>query len=138
MERIARDLAVLSQDARREISWQDIHDQTPRVNPGACHKTQIRPDIGGLVTGFQTLLGTELCWGHFVVVVELKGPNWQKHYILTFIQLDMYAEQVLIDQPDRSFCFGLLFHKAIFQVWLFDRSGAIGSQRYSWLKVGYP
>jgi len=102
------------------VEWRDIHSRAPH----SVHEQLDRPDIAA-ISKFPRMVnpGRQAHWHDILVPVEVKG-TWRNDDLE---QLLGYARVMIREQWNRRFTFGLLFTARKFQVWLFDRSGAIGS-----------
>lgn len=105
------------------IQWRDEHDKPPR---SACHE-KLRPDILAMLKHF-----SPVHWHNVLLPIEIKRRNRPEQALP---QLITYARNVLREQWDRRFTFGLIFAGKMFEVWLFDRSGAVGSPAFDFHKV---
>jgi len=110
------------------VEWRDIHSTAP----GSVHDQLDRPDIAA-ISRFPRMVdpGQKAHWHDILVPVEVKG-TWHNDDIE---QLLGYVRVMLREQWNRRFTFGLLFTARKFQVWLFDRSGAIGSTQINFHDV---
>jgi hypothetical protein len=68
-------------------------------------------------------------WLRVHVPVEVKAKNSRDEVSEGLLQLLGYMRQVLREQLDRCFTFGLLFCATDLSVWLSDRSGLLGTAK---------
>lgn len=104
------------------LFWQDVHSK--KVNPEAT--ADVKPDIIGLLQACD--YDSFDPWRLIQTVVEVKEPLAVLPGLLRVLK---YSRQVLYEQVDRRFIFGLVYAKTHLTVWLVDRSGALGSQSFN-------
>ncbi|EIM86708.1 uncharacterized protein STEHIDRAFT_121579, partial [Stereum hirsutum FP-91666 SS1] len=104
------------------LVWQDVHSK--KVNPEAA--ADVKPDIIGLLQACD--YDSFDLWRLIQTVVEVKEPIAVLPGLLRVLK---YSRQVLYEQVDRRFIFGLVYAKTHLTVWLVDRSGALGSQSFN-------
>jgi hypothetical protein len=73
-----------------------------------------------------------VAWCNICIPVEVKKAN---DGFPALPQLVGYARECLREQPNRRFIYGLTLCNTFIQVWLFDRSGARGSEQIDVHKV---
>jgi hypothetical protein len=107
------------------IKWRDEHSKPPQ---SACGEL-LRPDILAMLNH---PVNSPVHWHNVLLPVEVKRRNQPQQALP---QLITYARNILREQWNRRFTFGFICAGREFQVWLFDRSGAIGSPTINFHQV---
>jgi hypothetical protein len=107
------------------INWRDEHSKPPQ----SAYQEHLRPDI---VAMLNHNVNSPIHWHNVLLPVEVKKCTPPEQAVS---QLLTYAKTILRMQWNRRFTFGLIFAGSDFQVWLIDRSGAIGSPKINFHKV---
>ncbi|EXX66533.1 hypothetical protein RirG_122880 [Rhizophagus irregularis DAOM 197198w] len=69
-------------------------------------------------------------WSDIHVVGEIKRTD-KNDNVNTDLELAGYVREIFGNQPTRRFVFGFTIYGASIRIWLFDRSGGIGSHAFS-------
>src|SRR5215510_3724984 len=105
--------------AEKRINWLDSHDKPPQ----ATYVELLRPDLFAML---DHAAGSPTHWHKMLVPIEVKKRSRPADALP---QLLTYARTALRMQWNHRFLFGLIFAGTYFQVWLFDRAGAIASPK---------
>lgn len=98
--------------------------------PTGANNDVRRPDFALLASSRS--LRTDFDWRHILIVGEHQSRG--SSIKAAFVQLACYAEQIFIAQPFRRAVVGILTYREgpRFEVWRFDRAGALGSHMISY------
>jgi hypothetical protein len=108
------------EDQRHDIIWRS----NPNKAPDSEFDFDWKPDA---VAELDASPKENAKWTNILFPIEIKKAHLP---IPALPQLIGYARGTLREQPNRRFIYGFTLCKTMAQVWLFDRSGALGSQQF--------
>jgi hypothetical protein len=108
------------EDQRHNITWRSNLNKAPDSDFDFDWKSDA-------VAELDANLQEDTQWAKILFPIEIKKAH---RPFPALPQLMGYAGGTLREQPNRRFVYDLTLCKTMAQVWLFDRSGALGSQQF--------
>lgn len=115
------DLCTSTAQKSDAVRWIDTHATGLRT--GHKRAIAVKPD---LVSANTRDLALPVAWCDTIMPFEVKKSGGVAGHLEGLAQLLTYVREVMRDQPNRRFCFGVQIAKREAHVWLFDRSGGLG------------